>query len=73
MLPLEPLPGNRMHSLSLLGGSPVLDLALVQCSAGARRECVAMGGGYSLVPSTDSGEAGGGKEEDCSKAYLKYE
>lgn len=32
-----------------------------------------MGGGYSLVPSTDSGEAGGGKEEDCSKAYLKYE
>lgn len=51
----------------------MLDLALVQCSAGARRECVAMGGGYSLVPSTDSGEAGGGKEEDCSKAYLKYE
>ena len=71
VLPLESLPRNRMHSLSLLGGSPALNLAPVQSSAGARREYVAMGGGCSLVPSTDSVEAGGGKGEGWSKADLK--
>lgn len=37
-----------------LGGSPALSLALIQPGSGARREYVAMGGGCSLVPSTNS-------------------
>lgn len=60
-----------MRSLSLLGGSPALSLALVQFGSGARREYVAMGGGFCLVPSTDSAGAGGGKREGWSKADPK--
>lgn len=67
MLPLESLPGNRMHSVSWLGSSPVLGLALVQSSSRARREYVARGSGCSFVSSTDSIEAGGGKGEGWSK------
>ena len=70
---LNAAPGNRMHSLSLLGGSPALNLAPVQSSAGARREDVAMDGGCSPVPSTNSTEVGGGKREGWSKADLKEE
>lgn len=44
---LNAAPGNRMHSLRLLGGSPALNLAPVQSRAGARTEDMAMDGGCS--------------------------
>jgi len=44
---LKAAPGNRMHSLRLLGGSPALNLAPVQSRAGARMEDVVMDGGCS--------------------------